>query len=796
MPLPVNEIRAELEQALRQGPVVLTAPTGTGKSTQVPRWFSGRTLVIQPRRVACRAVASRIASLENIELGTRIGYRVRDDDCSTPETELLVVTPGIILSRPALLKQFDRVILDEFHERRLDTDLILALLQKQDIAFVLMSATFDARAIAEHVGGTFLSVSTRIFPVEEKYESHADELPSVRNLDRRIAQIIEMHAPSSGDILVFLPGKAEISQVESALKTQDRATFTLHGGLSLDQQARVLNPSSSGRIILSTNVAETSLTIPGVHMVIDSGLVRRTEYHHGRSYLTLSSVAADSAQQRAGRAGRTAPGLCVRMWGQRAQLAPISQPEILRESLIPLIMTTANLGLRPESLAFLDPPRDYALKDARSRLTALGALHTDTNGNEELTKKGRALQGLPLDPWLSRVLIEAKETGALSDAIDLIAMLEQPRAHALAQLAPDEELDFPDCDASALLWVMRSPLRPPGTLGFALREARNLAQRLRKALSSTKGDRKESGVNQLFDRARLLKTLLKADGETAYVARRRKGKVRFAGSGKELELGRDSRVQRLEERFFSGDKKSQVEGLLVLSSRAVVQGRERKLIATLASSVPLKWLADSGVGDECVKSVAFSKSSRNNRRLIVQSERIYAGRVLSTSEKEPTGDLARAAIVKLFLSGRLHKPSLQLAEQRLERRRLAARLGQISTPFFEECNEPPNLEEWLSSQLLQWGVEQGEDLALLSPEDFLPEDVPPELAPTLLDRYPLQVDLGDCLYKVTYDLSKKHALLSIVRGSRSKPPPANYLPRFEGFRVFVEAGGNFHPLRR
>lgn len=800
-PLPVDAIREKLLLALKTGPVVLTAPTGTGKSTQVPRWIGGRVLVVQPRRVACRAVAGRIAELEGLRLGERIGYRVRDDDCSGPSTEILVVTPGIVLGSPALLEDCDLVILDEFHERRLDTDLILALLIQKRAAFMMMSATMEAERVAQHVGGVHLEVEARNYPVEQSYDSPGDELPEVQGLEGRVLRALKQRAPIEGDALVFVPGKAEVASVQEALGSQGWSVQVLHGGLTLEQQSRVLRASSERRVIVATNVAETSVTIPGVRLVIDSGLVRRTAYHGGRSYLTLTPIAEDSADQRAGRAGRTAPGECVRLWGARAQLNAVTPPEIHRESLVPLVMTTAALNLRAEDLSFLDAPKSYALLDARQRLVALGALEGAALGEEgeardTLTERGLALVGLPLDPWLSRILVEAEQTGALQEAIDLVAALDQSTAYLFGSLVKEEELDVVGCDAAVLVTAVRRTRAPSSALGSALREARFRACRLRQAFRQPALIEDGSGfaINE-SERERLIRTLLKADPACAHVARRRKNSLVFAGGGAELTLARESRVNRLLESAENGGK--QVEAVVVLGSRAFFKGRERRLLATFASQVPLKWLSEAGLGETRVAGAAFDRKDMRTRRLVSTVERLLAGKVIDSWDEEPTGELARQAIVQLFLSGRLYPKAFKQAQRHLSRRALAFRLGERSeASFFKNFPRPPALQEWISAQLEEWGLESGEDLALLSENDFVPEDVPAELAPQLDDQYPAEVDLGDCLYEVAYDLEKKQVTLSIVRGARKTPPPASYLPKFSGFRVFVEAGGSFHPLRR
>lgn len=802
--LPIEALRGQFLREIAERPVIITAPTGTGKSTGVPRWlFQARSaspkrpiVVVQPRRVAARAVAARVAELEGVELGKEVGYRVRDDDATSRETRLLVATPGILLADPVLLKDAEVVVLDELHERRLDTDLLFALLAQTGRPFVAMSATMDGQKVADAALGVHLHVEVRTYPVDIEYYDASPELPSARELEKRVRSALSRLPSVEGDVLVFLPGKGEIERVAAALGTSEGELVPLHGGLDLRSQARALSPSKKRRIILSTNVAETSLTIPGVRAVIDSGLVRRTNYHDGRSYLSLAHVALDSADQRAGRAGRTAPGHCLRLWGTQARLTPATPPEIHREELGPLVFTCALLGVDPGSLPFLDAPKGYALSEAQSRLVELGVVELPgvksqtEKGIPRLTEVGSQLYGLPLDPWLSRVLIEAKKTGCLEDAIALVALLEQPQASALSRAAPDEQLAQHTCDAEALVYTLREAEAETGALRQALREARSTAARLRRAFGLTGA----APRGAITDRKLLLQTILKADPGCASVARPRKRGITFSNGGTEMEVARDSRVNRL---LTSLNPADQVDALVVLQTHGVAAGADHKLFITLASPVPLALLAEAGLGTVSVKEARVSKAAPLKGKLVVTLERTYAGRLLRTTEEEPTGQNARIAIVELFVKGALHQAMKKEAVRRLARRSLAHALGQHPDfPHFKSCAEAPSLAEWLLLHLQTLGVESGDDLALLSPSDFLPPDVPAELSGTLDERFPLEVDVGDCLYRVEYDLKKRQATLSIARGARQKPPPPNYLPRFEGLRVFVEAGGSFHPMRR
>jgi ATP-dependent helicase HrpB len=312
--LPIYSLRDSFAQALARGPVVLSSPTGSGKSTEVPRWCPGRVLVIEPRRIACRSLAARVAQREGCELGREVGYAVRDERVAGSATRILFATPGIALRDRALLEAADTLVLDEFHERNLEVDLLLALaLRARRSQLVVMSATLEGERVAAHVGGSHLAASGRSFPVDVRYLPGTHVLPDATDLAERVRRALLTAAGDPGDVLVFLPGKAEIEACAQLL----RGAYTLvplHGGLTLEEQRRAFERTPQRKVVLATNVAETALTIDGIGVVIDSGLVRRTHYRDGRGFLALTAIAEDSAAQRTGRAGRTAAGVCYRLW--------------------------------------------------------------------------------------------------------------------------------------------------------------------------------------------------------------------------------------------------------------------------------------------------------------------------------------------------------------------------------------------------------------------------------------------------------------------------------------------------
>ena len=782
--LPVNVLQEPVLSALGRRPLVVTAPTGSGKSTQVPRWAArkSRVLVVEPRRVACRALAQRVAFLEGESLGAGVGYVVRDEARASPGCRIVFATPGVVLRwlQQGPLREFSTWVLDEFHERSLEVDLVFALLRKHaPERLVVMSATLEAERVARALCGVELRAEGRAFPVRVRHVPGRAFLPDARGLEERLLEALERARSDPGDVLVFLPGKAEIAAAARALRGRtDLEVLALHGGLSLEDQARVFRPGRQRRVILATNVAETSLTVPGIGVVIDSGLVRRTRYHNGRGFLTLMPVALDSAAQRAGRAGRTAPGVCYRLWSPEARLAPTTPPEILREALEPVVLAAAACGERAEDLPFLDPPRAYALEAAREGLRALGAL--DERGR--ITERGRKLFRLPLDAPLGALLLEAERHGCLEDAIDLVSALAVGRPlFAAPPGTAREDLREAGCDAVALIRaVRRGKPRRHGLHSHLLDEARTLRRRLREAW----GLAGPAPRGEPSDRKRLALAAIAADPRCAYLPRRRKKQVAWSSGGTEAVLGRESAVDA-----------SGAEALVVLETRAVGTGpRRTSIVITCAMPVPRTWLLEAGLGEPRVAGAEIREGVA-----ICRTEVWHAGQRLAVREGVPAGDLARKAAIRLFLEDRLFPGLRETVLERLSawalyRRLRAAGVGPALPAGAEEpgTTDP---EAWLEARLREVGLESGEDLPLLTPEDLTPPPLPEEAARWMDAHFPRTVAVGDAVYEAIYDLAARSVLLRKTSGHRKEPPSLTFLPPFRGLAVRVQHGNRVWRLR-
>jgi ATP-dependent helicase HrpB len=443
-PLPIDDVLGDLIAALKTSPaVVLKAPPGAGKTTRVPPAMldaglaaSGMILVLQPRRVAARASAARIATERGARLGEEIGYQVRFESRISAKTRLAVITEGILLRRlldDPFLSDVAAVVFDEFHERSLASDLALAMVRqiqqsvRPDMKLVVMSATLDPQPIARYLGDCpGVESRGRSFPVEIKYLPHLERRPLPELVEEGVTAVLHQAA---GDCLVFLPGVGEIRQCEKRLAALadelGAELLQLYGDLPAEQQDAVLRLSNRRKIILSTNVAETSLTIEGVTAVVDSGLARVLRYDErtGLDRLELSPISRASADQRAGRAGRTQAGICLRLWAEAAHRSrpEFELPEIQRVDLAGTVLQVL-CWIEPDLMAFpwFENPPTGAVDRARRLLERLGMAN-----DAGVTPLGRQIADLPVHPRIGRLLIEGARLECLGEAALAAALLSE-----------------------------------------------------------------------------------------------------------------------------------------------------------------------------------------------------------------------------------------------------------------------------------------------------------------------------------------------------------------------------------
>ncbi len=486
-PLPIDDVLPELTGALRaRSTAVLVAPPGAGKTTRVPLvlaqepWAKGKKLlVLEPRRLAARAAAARMAATLGEAVGATVGYRVRFGSKVSRATRIEVVTEGIftrmVLDDPSLAG-VAAILFDEFHERSLDADLGLALARdvqqglREDLKLLVMSATLDGARVGRLLGdaqGTAKVIESagRAFPVETRYIGRNTREP----IERQVAEtIVRALRADAGSLLVFLPGAGEIRRTETFLRERisdpSIDIVALYGALEADVQDRAIAPPAPGRrkVVLATSIAETSLTIEGVRVVIDCGLARVPRYEPdvGLTRLETVRVSRASADQRRGRAGRTEPGICYRLWDepQTASLDPANKPEMLAADLSGFVLDLAYWGVAdPASLAFLDPPPPPALVEAKALLGELGAI--DREGR--ITEEGRRLRNLPLPPRLARMVVDAAAVGEAGLAAEVAVVLTErglggndvDLAHRVDALRRERSNRARDARAMAMRWA-------------------------------------------------------------------------------------------------------------------------------------------------------------------------------------------------------------------------------------------------------------------------------------------------------------------------------------------------------
>ncbi len=456
--LPIDHILPDLYRLLGQSPaVVLQAPPGAGKTTRVPLvlldqpWLAGKSiLMLQPRRLAARHAAEFMAGQLDEKVGRTIGYSIRFERKRSAETRIEVVTEGILTRRlqsDPELAGVGLVIFDEFHERNLHSDLALALccdlqsVLREDLKLLVMSATLDAAPVAALLDDCpVLTSAGRSYPVETCYYPQNRE---ERIVDSVVTGVMLALKETTGDILAFLPGAGEIHRCAEQLSELTAIDVRpLFGGLPLAQQRQAIEPGAKRRVVLSTNIAETSLTIEGITTVVDSGWERRPRFDvgSGLTRLELKRISAASATQRQGRAGRLGPGVCYRLWseGRQAQLLAQAPPEIRSADLAPLLLELSCWGETvPERLTWLDPPAPSHLEQARKLLQGLGAITADGRP----TDPGRRMVKLPLPPRLARLVIAAESDDEAALACELAALLSERDL-----VSRSAGVDVSDCD--------------------------------------------------------------------------------------------------------------------------------------------------------------------------------------------------------------------------------------------------------------------------------------------------------------------------------------------------------------
>ncbi len=479
--LPISARRGEIIDAIRDHQVVVVAgETGSGKSTQLPkmcldagRGETGMIAHTQPRRIAARSIAERVADELEARVGGLVGYQVRFTDEVGPDTRIKLMTDGIMLAeiqRDPELRRYDTIIIDEAHERSLNIDFLLGwlgevLARRPDLRLIITSATIDTEKFARHFGDApVIEVSGRSYPVEVRYRpiTEGDQTDAI------CAAVAELWREPDGDVLVFCSGEREIRDASEAISALDLGAqrpevVPLYGRLSAAEQHKVFARGRRRRVVVATNVAETSLTVPGIRFVVDTGLARISRFNRRTKVqrLPIEAISQASANQRAGRCGRVGPGVCVRLYSEDDfdSRPEFTDPEIQRTSLASVILQMASLGLGDVAqFSFVDPPDSAAIRDGIALLEELGAVRPGRQGHKNwLTRTGRQLARLPLDPRLARMLLEAHRLGCLVEVRVIVAALslQDVRERPLGQEAEADTSHrrFAEPDSDLLSWL-------------------------------------------------------------------------------------------------------------------------------------------------------------------------------------------------------------------------------------------------------------------------------------------------------------------------------------------------------
>ena len=803
--LPILSRREEIVAAIRQSPVVvITGETGSGKTTQIPKMCieAGRGLrgligCTQPRRIAATTVARRIAEEMGEEVGRSVGYKIRFDDTTPRDAFLKVMTDGILLmeaQRDPRLSAYDTIIVDEAHERSLNIDFILGILKtllakRRDLRVVITSATIDTEKFSKAFGGApIIEVSGRLYPVEVRYRpldpklEEGGEITHVEAAVRAVEGLFERR--ERGDILVFMPTEQDIRETCELLTGRFRegaAILPLFSRLTAGEQQRVFNPSSERKIIVATNVAETSITIPGIRYVIDTGLARIARYNprSRTAGLPVVAISKSSADQRKGRCGRVQNGICIRLYPEEDYIGrPLyTAPEVLRSNLAGVILRMLALNLGDiDAFPFIDRPAAKSIRDGVEILLELGAIEAedkDLRGPTHpwrLTERGRIMARLPLDPRISRMILEARKEGCLSEIVVIAAALaiQDPRERpaekeALADQAHARFKD-PASDFSSLLALWRRSYESgeaPKTQNLLrrfckdhflsyrrMKEWRDIRDQIlsilreanflpRRGAAQTKGEPKKEGA-ELY--AALHRSIL--SGYLGHIAMKKEKNLYTATQGRQAML-------------FPGSGLFNRGGKWIVAAEMVETSR---LFARTAANIESGWLEELG-GELCRRTYA-NPHWEQDRGEVVATEQvtlfglpIVAGRPVSFGRIDP-GAAAKIFVRGALVQGEVKRPlpfltynlalieKIEGLEEKVRRRDFLVGEEEIAR-FYEE-----RLPGIFDIRTLQHLIrDRGSDAFLrMTDEDLLAK--PPD--PEELAQYPSAVSAGGWKLDLVY----------------------------------------------
>lgn len=764
MSLPIEQIKTQFCDYLTRGNVIVAAATGSGKSTQLPVWAAkqGRVLVIQPRRIACTSLAEYVAQQQNSPIGEQVGYAIRFEGLFQENSEIVFATPGVALRWyfENRLSDFAVVMLDEFHERRWDMDLLLAMLKQQAAhRLVVTSATLSADRLASYLDAPLLTSEGKMFNVEERFlAKDMRAMPDRDHLSERVKAACDYALQhTSGDILVFLPGKGEIMQCAAQLKVLDALVIPLFSGCAPIDQQRALQQQNQQRIILATNVAETSLTIPNITCVIDSGLERRTHLRNGKTVLGLDAIGRDSAKQRLGRAGRTQEGLCLRLYGQYAPLIDRTPPEVQREALTELVLAAGCAADGINTLSFIDPIPASSGQKAVALLQQIGAL----DEHNRATALGKQLYPLPIDVELGHLITCMPDNRLRQAMIDAVAVMSVPSR--VYQLPSDaDQLDqlckaLPNnCDLELIIALMRGKAPFLRIEEDAIREARQFSAQLREAFSLPPLDKAAS-----YNRDELLRAIASARGDWLYIKRHNR-RGAFGNGVSEVVPAKESRIADSSDAMIVMDT-------YALAGKGVKQATT---LATLSAPVAMSLLVQHA-NTEIVLERAYIQEDA----IWVEQVETYAGVSVQKQNQRAEGALVIPACVSLIEQDLLFEGVHKQVSTMLAYEALYHQYEHNIAP------QQPEASGWIAQTLTELGVETQEDLALIGVDDLYYQPIEDWVINPFMEKYPLQIELPELTMLVAYSFSAKRVSLEYICGNRKDAPKRWELPAWPGFKI-------------
>ncbi|WP_322802756.1 helicase-related protein [Vibrio alfacsensis] len=769
--LPIDSLKAEFDQLVSHHHLVVEAETGSGKSTRLPIWAAnhGRVLVIEPRRIACTSLAEFLVEQSGQALGTKIGYAIKLHAHFDENTQVVFVTPGVALRWFAedKLTNFDIVMVDEFHERRWDIDLLTAILkQENQHRLIVTSATLEGEKLAEYLGAKRLRSNGRCFPVTVTYRARDSHyLPNKKGCENDVVSTLkEALEDEDGDILVFLPGRKEITQCAQMLQhIEDVLVVKLHASVSDDERHRALTTQNQRKIVLATNVAETSLTIPNIRVVIDSGLERRTIQRNGRTALMLTNISKASAAQRMGRAGRVSEGACIRLYGEHAPLELVTPPELHREELVEPMLAAACCGYPLSNLSFLETLPEKSLALAAQTLRSMGAI--DDQGN--VTDHGKKVYPLPIDALFADLVTRIQTKAEKEAMIDLAAALSVPaQLYQLQSGEAAEALDQQEtfgCDVALMIRLVRGEQLPGVNVDVSvLEEAQGLAKQMRAVFELP-----DLEVASRYKRDVLVKAMAKLHPEIVFVRRERRRDA--LGNGMmEMMVGRNSRFP------------AASEAALVLDSHSL-PGRGVKQTLNLASvmmPISLRLFRELELGEWQQGETNYEEESPRATMHLV-----YAGRRIFTEYQALKGEVALQSIVEMIEDETLMPEFAPLRKQQIQHWKIYNALGLYPDLIDKGAIENLTFSSWLVEQLETLGVESIEDIELFEAKDIPFKGVPEWEYEDFAEKFPLKLVLAGLKLDVEYFVSRKLVHVIYAEGSRKADPKRWELPRWSGWKV-------------